>query len=37
MLVDVVNLMGMYAATAVMLIAFDAQLPEGVDPGLPPR
>ena len=37
MLVDVVNLMGMYAATAVMLIAFGAQLPEGVDPGLPPR
>jgi 4-carboxymuconolactone decarboxylase len=37
MLVDLVNLMGMYAATAAMLIAFDAQLPEGVTPGLPPR
>ena len=37
MLVDVVNRMGMYAATAVMLIAFDAQLPEGVAPGWPPR
>jgi 4-carboxymuconolactone decarboxylase len=37
MLVDLVNLMGMYAATAVLLIAFDAQLPEGVAPGLPPR
>jgi 4-carboxymuconolactone decarboxylase len=37
MLVDLVNLMGMYAATAALLIAFDAQLPEGVAPGLPPR
>jgi 4-carboxymuconolactone decarboxylase len=37
MLVDLVNLMGMYAATAALLIAFDAQLPEGAAPGLPPR
>jgi 4-carboxymuconolactone decarboxylase len=36
-LVDLVNLMGMYAATAALLIAFDAQLPEGAAPGLPPR
>lgn len=35
-LVDLVNLMGMYAMTAASLIAFDAQLPEGVTPGLPP-
>ena len=34
-LVDLVNLMGMYAMTAAVLIAFDAQLPEGVSPGLP--
>ena len=34
-LVDLVNLMGMYAMTAAVLIAFDAQLPEGVAPGLP--
>jgi hypothetical protein len=37
MLMDLVNLMGMYAGTAAMLIAFDAQLPAGVAPGLPPR
>jgi hypothetical protein len=37
MLVDLVNLMGMYAMTAASLIAFDAQLPEGTPPGLPPR
>ena len=36
-LVDLVNLMGMYAATAAVLIAFDAQLPDGVAPGLPRR
>ena len=36
-LVDLVNLMGMYAMTAASLIAFDAQLPEGIPPGLPPR
>lgn len=36
-LVDLVNLMGMYAMTAASLIAFDAQLPEGAPPGLPPR
>lgn len=35
-LVDLVNLMGMYAMTAASLIAFDAQLPEGTAPGLPP-
>lgn len=35
-LVDLVNLMGMYAMTAASLIAFDAQLPEGTRPGLPP-
>lgn len=34
-LVDLVNLMGMYAMTAASLIAFDAQLPEGTPPGLP--
>ncbi|MEE2720437.1 MAG: carboxymuconolactone decarboxylase family protein [Pseudomonadota bacterium] len=34
-LVDLVNLMGMYAMTAAVLIAFDAQLPDGVRPGLP--
>lgn len=34
-LVDLVNLMGMYAMTAAVLIAFDAQLPEGAEPGLP--
>ncbi|MGB0629770.1 MAG: carboxymuconolactone decarboxylase family protein [Alphaproteobacteria bacterium] len=33
-LVDLVNLMGMYAMTATVLIAFDAQLPEGAEPGL---
>lgn len=36
-LVDLVNLMGMYAMTAASLIAFDAQLPAGTPPGLPPR
>ena len=34
-LVDLVNLMGMYAMTAAVLIAFDAQLPDGATPGLP--
>ena len=34
-LVDLVNLMGMYAMTAAVLIAFDAQLPEGAEQGLP--
>lgn len=34
-LVDLVNLMGMYAMTAAVLIAFDAQLPDGTEPGLP--
>jgi len=33
-LVDLVNLMGMYAMTAAVLIAFDAQLPDGAEPGL---
>ena len=33
-LVNLVNLMGMYAMTATVLIAFDAQLPEGSKPGL---
>jgi 4-carboxymuconolactone decarboxylase len=36
MLVDVVSLMGNYVATALLLIAFDAQLPEGQEPPLPP-
>ena len=36
-LVDLVNLMGMYAMTAASLIAFDAQLPEDTPHGLPPR
>lgn len=36
-LVDLVNLMGMYAMTAASLIAFDAQLPDGTPAGLPPR
>lgn len=36
-LVDLVSLMGMYAMTAAVLIAFDAQLPDGVSPGLPER
>ena len=35
MLVDLVNLMGMYAMTAAVLIAFDAQIPDGMEPGLP--
>ena len=34
-LVDLVNLMGMYAMTAALLIAFDAQLPAGRTPQLP--
>ncbi|MGE5537946.1 MAG: carboxymuconolactone decarboxylase family protein [Gemmatimonas sp.] len=33
-LVDMVSLMGNYAATALLLAAFDAQLPEGVAPQL---
>jgi 4-carboxymuconolactone decarboxylase len=36
-LVDVVALMGNYAATALLLVAFDAQLPEGQEPLLPVR
>jgi 4-carboxymuconolactone decarboxylase len=36
-LVDLVNLMGMYAMTAASLIAFNAQLPAGVPAGLPSR
>ena len=35
LLVDLVNLMGLYAMTAAMLIAFDAQLPEGAEADLP--
>lgn len=34
-LVDMVSLMGNYAATALLLIAFDAHLPEGEKPSLP--
>ncbi len=34
-LVNIVNLMGMYAMTAALLIAFDAQLPVGRTPQLP--
>jgi 4-carboxymuconolactone decarboxylase len=34
-LVDLVSLMGNYAATALLLAAFDAQLPEGEAPQLP--
>ena len=34
-LVDMVSLMGNYAATALLLAAFDARLPEGESPGLP--
>lgn len=36
-LVDVVSLMGNYVATALLLVAFDAQLPEGQQPLLPVR
>jgi 4-carboxymuconolactone decarboxylase len=36
-LVDVVSLMGNYVATALLLVAFDAQLPEGQEPALPVR
>jgi 4-carboxymuconolactone decarboxylase len=36
-LVDVVSLMGNYVATALLLVAFDAQLPEGQEPLLPAR
>jgi 4-carboxymuconolactone decarboxylase len=36
-LVDVVSLMGNYVATALLLVAFDAQLPEGQEPLLPTR
>lgn len=35
MLVDLVNLMGMYAMTAATLIAFDAQLPADAEADLP--
>lgn len=34
-LVDLVNLMGMYAMTAAVLIAFDARPPAGREPDLP--
>ncbi|MEE2954797.1 MAG: hypothetical protein VX780_01570 [Pseudomonadota bacterium] len=34
-LVDLVSLMGNYACTAALLAAFDVQLPEGAEPGLP--
>jgi 4-carboxymuconolactone decarboxylase len=34
-LVDLIALMGNYAATAVLLTAFDMQLDPGVEPGLP--
>jgi 4-carboxymuconolactone decarboxylase len=36
MLVDLVALMGNYAATAALLTAFDMQLDPGTEPGLPP-
>ena len=36
-LVDLVSLMGNYAATAALLVAFDMQLDEGLEPPLPPR
>ena len=36
-LVDLVALMGNYAATAALLTAFDMQLDPGTEPGLPPR
>jgi 4-carboxymuconolactone decarboxylase len=36
-LVELVMLMGHYAAVAALLTAFDVQLPEGLDPPLPPR
>jgi 4-carboxymuconolactone decarboxylase len=35
MLIDLVALMGNYAATAALLIAFDMQLDPGTEPGLP--
>ena len=34
-LVDLVSLMGNYACTAALLAAFDVQLPEGAESGLP--
>ena len=34
-LVDIVSLMGNYASTALLLVAFDAHLPEGQEPSLP--
>jgi 4-carboxymuconolactone decarboxylase len=34
-LVDLISLMGAYSATAVLLAAFDVQLPEGSAPALP--
>jgi hypothetical protein len=36
-MVDLVSLMGNYVATALLLVAFDAQLPEGQEPLLPTR
>ena len=35
-LVDLVALMGNYAATAALLAAFNMQLDAGTEPGLPP-
>ena len=35
MLVDLISMMGAYSATAILLAAFDVQLPEGSDPALP--
>ncbi len=34
-LVDLISLMGAYSSTAILLAAFDVQLPEGADPALP--
>ena len=34
-LVDIIALMGAYSSTAILLAAFDVQLPDGAEPGLP--
>ena len=34
-MVDIIALMGAYSSTAILLAAFDVQLPEGEKPGLP--
>ena len=34
-MIDIIALMGAYSSTAILLAAFDVQLPEGEDPGLP--